>query len=45
MTIVAISHQAAIRAVADQVLEVGGGQVREVRRPALAAAAESELDG
>jgi ATP-binding cassette subfamily C protein len=45
MTIVAISHQPAIKAVADQVFEVAGGQVSEVPRPVTAGAASSKHHG
>jgi ATP-binding cassette subfamily C protein len=45
ITIVAISHQPAIKAVADQILEVSGGEVSEVGRPVAAGAADSEHGG
>jgi ATP-binding cassette subfamily C protein len=45
MTIVAVSHQPAIKAVADHVFEVRGGQVLEVRRPVGAGASGLERDG
>ena len=45
ITIVAISHQPAIKAVADQILEVSGGEVSEVGRPVTAGAADSEPGG
>jgi ATP-binding cassette subfamily C protein len=44
MTIVAISHQAAITAVADQVFEVRGGHVFEVDRPVTAGASVALSD-
>jgi ABC-type siderophore export system fused ATPase/permease subunit len=45
ITIVAISHQPAIKAVADQILEVSGGEVSEVGRPVAAGATDSEQGG
>lgn len=44
MTIVAISHQAAITAVADQVFQVRGGRVFEVDRPVTAGASAALPD-